>query len=258
MNDATIPASCLAERAERISWALHLIALFAAPVAAKRYGSFPAAEQIMTAMNELLEAGTPQSSLEKLRTLVGAWVPSVDVPVEIQNTARDVLAEMGFPTPDMGWDSWSGLVEDSAPEALTPDPLPPPTNEELAVRPPGYRFGWALEWLKWLASPWMIAKVPPLELFQPAMVHLDALLLCLRPFRSEYASERLRMRSILAELEQLRQQCALWSGLTPTPISIQQAARRILVLLDRETMLDQLMQYDCKLDVWVLQPPKEG
>jgi hypothetical protein len=269
MNDSNPATPNMAELAERIAAALNALGMLAAPMAARRYGSFPPKEQILARINDLheiamsgnmeLQSKGPLSScgarIGELTALLEAWVPSVEVPVAIRQTAQNVLIDLGFPTPDEGWEVWHGGVEYEPTEPLTPDPLPPPTQEELAARPHGYFFAVGLEWLKWMASPKMIAKVPPADLARPSIRHIDSIILSFRPFRSEYASSRMRFRSMLAELEQMRKDCIIWNGTAPVPLPLQEAARRIVLALEFSNTIDQVVEYDVDVEPWVLEPP---
>jgi len=243
------PAAALkemAERAERMAWALNCIALFAAPqVVAKLHAAgkrLPSGDEAAAHLDVLVastngdtfEMGGIRRSADDLIPIVRAlqrllqgWVPASGVTLQQRECARMLLETLGIPEPPEGWDHFEGLAP-TEPEPVDPDPRPAPTADEVAARPDIVRMTRALGWCMYVASPKMIAKIPARELHRPALSHVDCLLAAYRPLRSDHAQGRARLLSLVDTVQRLRELCELWDGRDGPSREIQRAAQVVL------------------------------
>lgn len=74
--------------------------------------------------NQGLMAAEPHA--RKLRDLFEQWEPSPEVPAEITQAARAMLAAAGIPEPPGGWEQFEGWPEEPSTEAAAPPSVPEP------------------------------------------------------------------------------------------------------------------------------------
>lgn len=192
----------------------------------------------------------------ELRKLCENWTPSAEVPKDIMDTARAMLAAMGFSEPPGGWDEFEGYPAQPPPEPESPDPRPPPTAAELAAQPDIVRVNAALVWCQYLASPKMVAKISPADLRRPALSHIDTLLASVRPVRSNRASTRARWIFVIHELEALRALCDAWDGSAPPTEQIRKAALELLMHFENAKNPDEYLSFDENVEPFYLQTPQ--
>ncbi|KYG07018.1 hypothetical protein BE21_31540 [Sorangium cellulosum] len=215
--------------------------VLAAPRAAQRLGAAPSREELLALLDRFIALNGEGSRVtigdgrpihevtaraRTLRALCDTWTPSPEVPIAIQQAARSLIAALGFPEPPEGWDGLEAPPE-VPPEPEEPAPRPPPTEEELAARPHPFAFGVALQWCRYLASPRMVAKIPPVDLRFPALGHLDNLLALFRTARGKSAEARAFDATLIDRLETLRVLCEAWDGAEAPPARVQEVARAV-------------------------------
>ncbi|AGP34351.1 hypothetical protein SCE1572_07430 [Sorangium cellulosum So0157-2] len=190
-----------------------------------------------------------------LRALCDTWTPSPEVPVAIQRAARSLLAAFGIPEPREGWDELDPPPEEP-PELEDPDSRPLPTGAELAARPHPFHFGVALQWCCYLASPRMVAKIPPADLRLPALGHLDDMLALFRTARSKNAEGRAYFATLINRLETLRALCEAWDGSEAPPARVQEVARAVHMQLQHASDPREYDELDEDVDPVYLTIPK--
>ncbi|MDC0678465.1 hypothetical protein [Sorangium atrum] len=259
-----------ARLAQCISGALNLAGLLASPRAARKLGVMPSREHAVEHLTDLLtvlgegpDAGLSAgarpldaaSEVERLLALCRDWSPSPDIPAEILRAARDVLVAFAIPEPPGGWDDWEGAPPEAPPEPEDQDPRPPPTEAELAAIPDTATFAAALVWCGYLASPKMVAKIPPADLRRPALGHIDSLLDTFRPIRRNQPETRAWWLALLERLESFRALCEAWDGTTAPPMPLQEAARAVLMYLNHKSSSEEYEALDEEVSPFYLQPP---
>lgn len=243
ITEASERAARLAQAASQL---MNLSALLAAPRVLLTIPEAPTREHILQHIDAFAQhidtfptvfKSTPAKdaalpgALARLRDACAAWAPGPVASPDVQEAARSLLAALGVPTPADGWD----LFEAPQDEPEDPDPRPPPSPEEDAARPDGLRFVTAVEWLRYIGSSRMIAKMAPGAWARSAVEHVDTLLASYRPVRSHRASRRRLLLDALEDLEALRALCdAATTSATP-PAEVRERARALLYFLNVAT-----------------------
>lgn len=259
-----------ASMAQCLAGTLNLASLLASPRAARKAAEMPSREHLvghLTALMGVLDddpdttfgagqhARDAAPEVKRLLALCHGWPPAPDIPTEIQRAARDVLAAFAVPEPPGGWDAWEGAPREAPPEPEDRDPRPPPTEAELAAMPDAATFAAALVWCGYLASPRMVAKIPPAALRRPALGHIDSLLATFRPVRRNHAETRAWWLALLDRLEHCRALCEAWEGTEAPPMTLQEAARAVLMHLNRKSSPEEYEALDDEVNPFYLEPP---
>lgn len=259
-----------ARMAQCLAGTLNLASLLASPRAARKAGEMPSREHLVEHLSALqseiddapyatfgagqrVQDAAPK--VKRLLALCHGWSPSPDIPAEIQRAARDVLAAFAVPEPSGGWDTWEGAPPEAPPEPEGQDPRPPPTEAELAAIPDTATFAAALVWCGYLASPKMVAKIPPADLRRPALGHIDSLLATFRPVRRNQPETRAWWLALLERLERFRALCEAWDGTRAPPMPLQEAARAVLMYLNHKSSSEEYEALDEEVSPFYLQPP---
>ncbi|WP_437808128.1 hypothetical protein [Sorangium sp. So ce1078] len=268
--DADDASKRAARVAHLVSRALNLAGLLASSRAARKAGAMPSREHVLGLLSELLTVigqgpepglsagGRPLDivpQVERLLALCQGWSPSAEIPAEIQRAARDVLALFAVPEPPGGWDGWEGAPPEAPPGPEDPDPGLPPTVAELAAMPDTITFAAAIVWCGYLASPKMVAKIPPADLRRPALAHIDSLLATFRPVRRNHPETRAWWRALLERLQSFRALCEAWDGTEAPPLGLQEAARAVLMQLNHTSSSEELEALDEEVNPFYLRSP---
>lgn len=273
------PLDDIRAHAQKMMSALNLLALFASPkVVAKTLaggGKLPPPDVVIDHLEVLIDTapgstfggqGTPRRpaasvipTVRAVQRLFERWKPSEGVPLELQEGARQLLDALGIDAPPGGWDSVEGPPPREPREPEDPDPRPPPTEAELAARPDIIHHHAAIMWCRYLASPKMVAKVPPAALRRPALGHIDNLLANFRPLRSNHATARAAWIAIVQRLEALRALCEAWDDASAPAANLQEAVRQLLMVLDRKSDADEYEAFEEEVEPFYLEPlPSQG
>ncbi len=120
------PSKRAAQLGQAITAAINLAGLLASPLVMRKVGEMPSREHVLGHLDGLqsiiegastatFQDGRRLSELgphvDRLRALCASWTPSADVPSEIQQAARGLLAAFGIPEPTEGWDRFEGEAE---------------------------------------------------------------------------------------------------------------------------------------------------
>ncbi|WP_437306029.1 hypothetical protein [Sorangium sp. So ce388] len=244
--------------------------VLAAPRVARSLGTAPSREELLGLLDRFIALsgegsrgtigdGRPIHEVTAhawtLRALCETWTPAPEVPVAIQQSARSLFTAFGFPEPPEGWDALEAPAE-APPEPEDPDPRPPPTEAELAARPHPFSFGVAIGWCRYLASPKMVAKIPPADLRFPALGHLDNMLALFRTERSKNAEGRAYFATLIERLETLRALCEAWDGTEAPPARTQEAARAVHMQLQHKSDPREYDAFEEDVDPVYLTIPK--
>lgn len=114
-----------------MTFLLDVMGLFAAPRWAAKLGRVPTQECMLKHLDAYLvvsphmtapigHAPRPDTTpyALRLRELFSAWTPSVEVPQEVVQAAREFLAAFGITGPDEGWDDFAGFPDDPPPDQI--------------------------------------------------------------------------------------------------------------------------------------------
>jgi hypothetical protein len=269
MDDAVESPRAPSSWARCMLWIVNYAGVLAAPRVAKRSRIVPPRELVLETLDRFMSLLELEASVtfgdgrkaqevaphaRRLRALCAAWTPSPDVPAGIREVARNLLSAFGFFEPPEGWDNFQGEPE-ALPESESPDPRPPATEAELAARPHPFLFGVAIAWCQYLASPRMIAKIPPADLRRPALNHIDSLLSVFQCARSSRASARIFEIMLIQRLATLRALCEAWDGIEAPSARVQEAARAVHMQLQQKSSLDEYDVFEEDVDPLYLNPP---
>jgi len=133
-EEATMAMQQAARAASAISVFMNLVGLLAAPRAWAKAPAWSSRKHLLEHIDDYLAAveqsgwtdtsGKPafentKAPAQLLRALCARWDPGPDVPPEIAQAARAVLAAFGLPEPSEGWDRYDPTAELSPPERLS-------------------------------------------------------------------------------------------------------------------------------------------
>lgn len=103
---------------------LDMMVLLASPKLVAKIGSLPDREHVLRHLDDYMHVAAEwerkydgssrritTAHARKLRDVFSTWVPSTDVPAEVVQAARALLAEFGM-EPDEGWDNFEGFKEE--------------------------------------------------------------------------------------------------------------------------------------------------
>lgn len=114
-SDASKKAARLAQA---VAGAVNIAGALASPRSWAKATSWPSREHLVEHVDQLLSAfGTePEQQrfaapARRLRALLSAWEPGPEVPADVSETARDLLAALGIEEPPDGWDAREGPPE---------------------------------------------------------------------------------------------------------------------------------------------------
>ncbi|WP_437744528.1 hypothetical protein WMF39_05670 [Sorangium sp. So ce1504] len=270
MDESTRAQTQSREWAQCMVQIVNYAGALAAPRVAQSLGAAPSREELLTLLDRFIALngegsrvtigdGRPihevTAHVRTLRALCETWTPSPAVPAEIQQAARSLLAAFGFPEPPEGWDALEAPPE-VPPEPEDPDLRPPPTEAELAARPHPFAFGVAIGWCHYLASPRMVAKIPPADLRFPALGHLDNMLALFRTARSKNAEGCAYFATLIQRLEILRALCAAWDGAEAPPARLQEVARAVHMQMQHKSDPREYDEFEEDVDPVYLTIPK--
>ncbi|AGP40417.1 hypothetical protein BE04_24175 [Sorangium cellulosum] len=107
-----------AQLAQAVAGVMNIAGALASPSSWARATSRPSREHLVEHIDQLLSAFGTDLEEQKfaapartLRALLSAWEPGADVPVDISDAARELLAAMGIQEPPEGWDALEGPSE---------------------------------------------------------------------------------------------------------------------------------------------------
>jgi len=127
--NAPSPAQRAADLAQKMTNAVNLIVLFAAPKIVAQLTeqgvTFPPAEHVLSHMRDLIDvfeqasfhSGSglsprpPEQTVTRVRALeqlVERWDPAAGITAELREAARSILLAMGIADPPGGWDAFEG------------------------------------------------------------------------------------------------------------------------------------------------------
>ncbi|KYF65079.1 hypothetical protein [Sorangium cellulosum] len=107
-----------ARLAQAVAGAVNLAGVLASPRSWAKATSWPSREHLVEHVDQLLSAfGTEldqqnfAAPARRLRALLSAWEPGPEVPADVSEAARDLLAALGIEEPPGGWDALEGPPE---------------------------------------------------------------------------------------------------------------------------------------------------
>ncbi|XXY46879.1 hypothetical protein WME91_43450 [Sorangium sp. So ce269] len=114
-SDASKKASQLAQV---IAGAVNIAGALASPSLWAKATSWPSREHMVEHVDQLLSAFGAELDQQKfaaparrLRALLSAWEPGPEIPADVSEAARDLLAALGIEEPPGGWDAPEGPPE---------------------------------------------------------------------------------------------------------------------------------------------------
>ncbi|MGK3996222.1 hypothetical protein [Sorangium sp. So ce1024] len=114
-SDASVKAARLAQA---VAGAVNVAGALASPRSWAKATSWPSREHLVEHADELLSAFGAEldqqrfaAPARRLRALLSAWAPGPEVPADVSEAARDLLAALGIEEPPGGWDAPEGAQE---------------------------------------------------------------------------------------------------------------------------------------------------
>lgn len=114
-SDASRKAARLAQA---VAGAVNIAGALASPRSWARATSWPSREHLVEHVDQLLFAFGAEldqqrfaAPARRLRALLSAWEPGPEVPADVSEAARDLLAALGIEEPPGGWDAPEGPPE---------------------------------------------------------------------------------------------------------------------------------------------------
>ncbi|WP_437637697.1 hypothetical protein [Sorangium sp. So ce854] len=111
-SDASKKAARLAQA---VAGAVNIAGALASPRSWAKATSWPSREHLVEHMDELLSAFGAEldqqrfaAPARRLRALLSAWEPGPEIPADVSEAARDLLAALGIEAPPGGWDAPEG------------------------------------------------------------------------------------------------------------------------------------------------------
>ncbi|WP_437624977.1 hypothetical protein [Sorangium sp. So ce1151] len=107
-----------AQLAQAVAGVVNLAGALASPRAWAKATSWPSREHLVEHVDQLLSAFGAEldqqrfaAPARRLRALLSAWDPGPEVPADVSETARALLAALGIEEPPGGWDAPEGPPE---------------------------------------------------------------------------------------------------------------------------------------------------
>lgn len=111
-SDASKKAARLAQA---VAGAVNIAGALASPRSWAKATSWPSREHLVEHVDELLSAFGAEldqqrfaAPARRLRALLSAWEPGPEIPADVSEAARDLLAALGIEAPPGGWDAPEG------------------------------------------------------------------------------------------------------------------------------------------------------